>query len=98
MKKEFAIKALKRIKEIQETYLKLKDLGVDLLEYENGINLLEESITLLFIKDEKNFDNALYDIQWWLYEDIDKIITLPNNSIIDVNTPEAFIDWLENYY
>ena len=86
MKKEFAIRTLKRIKEIQETYHKLKALGVDLIDYENGVNLLEESVELLFVKDEKNFEKATNDVQWWLYEKE------------DVNTPEAFIDWLERWY
>ena len=53
MKKEFAIRTHKSIKEIQETYHKLKSLGVDLIDYENGVNLLEESVALLFVKDEK---------------------------------------------
>lgn len=98
MKKEFAIRTLKRIKEIQATYHKLKALGVDLIDYENGVNLLEESVALLFVKDEKNFEKALNDIQWWLYENVDKIITLGDKSKVDVNTPEAFIDWLERWY
>ena len=98
MKKEFAIRTLNRIKEIQETYYKLKVLGVDLLEYEYGINLLEESIALLFIKDDDNFEKALNDVQWWLYENVDKIITLDDKSKVDVNTPEMFIDWFERWY
>jgi len=98
MKKEFAIKTLKKIKEIQETYHKLKVLGVDLIDYENGVNLLEESVALLFVKDEKNFEKALNDVQWWLYENVDKIITLGDKSKVDVNTPEAFIDWFERWY
>ena len=98
MKKEFAIRTLKRIKEIKETYHKLKALGVDLIDYENGVNLLEESVALLFVKDEKNFEKALNDVQWWLYEKVDKIITLGDKSKVDVNTPEAFIDWLERWY
>ena len=98
MKKEFAIRTLKRIKEIQETYHKLKALGVDLIDYENGVNLLEESVALLFVKDEKNFEKATDDVQWWLYEKVDKIITLGDKSKVDVNTPEAFIDWLERWY
>lgn len=97
MKKEFAIRTLKKIKEIQETHHKLKALGVDLIDYENGINLLEESVALLFVEDEKNFKEALIEIQWWLYEDVDKIITLRDKSKIDVNTPEAFIGWLEKW-
>ena len=98
MKKKFAIRTIKRIKEIQETHHKLKALGVDLIYYENGVNLLEESIALLFVKDEKNLKKALDDIQWWLYENVDKIITLSDKSKVDVNTPEDFIDWLEKWY
>ena len=98
MKKEFAIRALKRIKKIQKTYHKLKSLGVDLIDYENGVNLLEESIALLFVKDEKSYEKAIDDIQWWLYENVDKIITLDDKSQVDVNTPEAFIDWFDGWY
>jgi len=98
MKKLYAIRTLKRIKEIQENYHKLKAFGVDLIDYENGVNLLEESIALLFTQDEKNFENALNDIQWWLYEDVDKIITLGDNTKVNVNRPGCFIDWLEMWY
>jgi hypothetical protein len=98
MKKEFAIRTLKRIKEIQETYHKLKAFGVDLVDYENGVNLLEESIALLFVKDEENFEKALNNVQWWLYENVDKIITPGDGSEVDVNTPEDFIDWLDRRY
>ena len=98
MKKEFAVRTLKRIKEIQQTHHKLKALGIDLIDYENGINLLEESIALMFTKDENDFEKALDDVQWWLYENVDKIITLKDKTKVDVNTPEAFIDWLEKWY
>jgi len=98
MKKEFAIRTLKKIKEIQETYHNLKALGVDLIDYENGVNLLEESIALLFVRDEKNFQKALNDVQWWLYENVDKVITLGDESKVDVNTPEDFINWLDSWY
>jgi hypothetical protein len=98
MKKEFAVRALKRIKEINETYDKLKVLGIDLLDYENGINLLEESIALMFIENENDFERALNDVQWWLYENVDKIITLKDNTKVDVNKPEDFIDWINKWY
>jgi hypothetical protein len=99
MKKEFAVKTLKRIKEIQQTHHKLKALGIDLIDYENGINLLEESIALMFTTDENDFEKALNDVQWWLYENVDKIININyNDTKVDVNTPEAFIDWLEKWY
>ena len=99
MKKEFAVRTLKRIKEIQQTHHKLKALGIDLIDYENGVNLLEESIALMFTTDENNFEKALNDVQWWLYDNVDKIININyNDTKVDVNTPEAFIDWLEKWY
>jgi hypothetical protein len=98
MKKEFAVRTLKRIKEIHETYDKLKALGVDLFDYENGINLLEESISIMFTENENDFEKSLDDVKWWLYANVDKIITLKDNTKVDVNTPEAFIDWLNKWY
>ena len=99
MKKEFAVRTLKRIKEIQQTHHKLKALGIDLIDYENGINLLEESIALMFTTDENNFEKALNDVQWWLYDNVDKVININyNDTKVDVNTPEAFIDWLNKWY
>jgi hypothetical protein len=98
MKKEFAVRTLKRIKEIQQTHHKLKALGIDLIDYENGINLLEESIVLMFTENENDFEKALDDVQWWLYENVDKILTLKDKTKVDVNTPEAFIDWLNKWY
>jgi hypothetical protein len=98
MKKEFAVRTLKRIKEIQQTHHKLKALGIDLIDYENGINLLEESIALMFTENENDFEKAIDDVQWWLYENVDKILTLKDKTKVDVNTPEAFIDWLNKWY
>jgi hypothetical protein len=98
MKKQFAIKTLKRIKEIHETYFKLKELGVDLTEYESGVNLLEESIALLLTNNEASFEKALNDVQWWLYEKVDKVITLEDGTKVDVNSPEAFVEWVEDWY
>jgi hypothetical protein len=99
MKKEFAVRTLKRIKEIQQTHHNLKAFGIDLIDYENGINLLEESIALMFTTDENNFEKALNDVQWWLYENVDKVININyNDTKVDVNTPEAFIDWLNKWY
>jgi hypothetical protein len=72
--------------------------GIDLIDYENGINLLEESISIMFTENENDFEKAIDDVQWWLYENVDKILTLKDNTKVDVNTPEAFIDWLNKWY
>lgn len=97
IKKDYAVKVLKRIKKIQENYHKLKELGVDLIDYEDGVNLLEESIAVLFSKDDKTFENILNDVQWWLYEGVEKKITY-NDRVILVTEPEDFIDWIQEHY
>ena len=98
MKKNLATKILKRIKTMQARLSKLRELGVDLIEYETGVSLLEESVVLLLVKDENKFDKALVDVQWWLYENVDKVIILGDDSKIDVTTPENFLDWFEKWY
>lgn len=98
MKKELAIRTLKRIKEINENRNKLKALGVDLIELVDGVNLLEGHVAAAFITNEDGFENALELVHWWLYDKVDKIITLANNSKLDVTTPEDFVDFLESHF
>ena len=97
MKKKYAIKALLRIKAIQENCHKLKALGVDLIDYENGVNLIEESIALMFVESDKDFETALDVIQWWLYDNVDKVLGVAG-KVVNVNSAEAFVDWLEKWY
>jgi hypothetical protein len=52
----------------------------------------------MFTENENDFEKALNDVQWWLYDNVDKILTLKDNTKVDVNTPEAFIDWLNKWY
>lgn len=96
MKKNYSVKTLKRIKEIQGNYRKLKALGVDLIDYENGVSLLVESIVIMCV-GEKDFESALNDVQWWLYEKVEKVIIVKRKKY-NVENPEAFIDWLINFY
>jgi hypothetical protein len=97
-KKQFAVKALKRILEIQSNYQELKKLGVDLINYENGVSLLEESIGLILFDDEEKFQEHVFiDVQWFLYENVKKEVQV-DDTIIDVSTPEAFIEWLSSFY
>lgn len=98
MKKQHAIQVLNRIKAMQATKSKLRQLGVCLADYEDGVTLLKESVAILFAKDEKQFESILDDVQWWLYEKVDKVITLADGNKVDVTTPEAFVDWVEKFY
>jgi hypothetical protein len=98
MKKEYAVKTLNRIKEIQNNYHHLKKLGVDLIDYENGVNLLEESIAIMYSTNETEFENVLKDVQWWLYERVNKVITLADKTKVNVSKVEDFVNWLEKWY
>ena len=98
LRKQYAIRALQRIREIHHRQQQLSKLGVDLIEYEDGVNLLEESISLLFTTDSRRFDNALQDVQWWLYDKVNKVITIDSKNEVDVNKTEDFIDWLAQWY
>lgn len=98
MKIDFAIRALNKIKEIEERYYKLKDLGVDLIDFETGINIIEEAVTIMFSKDKKEFKLVLDNVQWWLYEDVDKIVYYKNGKTKDLNSIENFINYLDSEY
>lgn len=97
MKKKFAIESLKKIKEISEKTHTLYKLGVDLIEFENGTEPLTKSIALLLV-GEKDYKEAIDDIDWWLYEDVEKKIYLNGKKTIDVETAEQFVDWLVDWY
>jgi hypothetical protein len=96
-KQEFAIQVLTRIREIAEVKTKLLELGVDFHHYEMGVDLLEESIALLYSKNETGQDEILDLVQWWLYENVERKIKMPDGSFVKVETPKEFIDWLEWY-
>ena len=96
MKKKFAIEALKKIKEISEKTHTLYKLGVDLIEFENGTELLTKSLALLLV-GEKDYKEAIDDIDWWLYENVKKEITI-DKKVYNVAKTEDFVDWLVDWY
>ena len=99
MKKEYIKKTLLRIKGLQDESSKLlTEFGIDLIEYNEGlISCLEESIVVLLAKDEKQFELIMDDIQWWLYEGVDKVITV-NGVRHDVNNIDDYVTWLLDWY
>lgn len=99
MKKEFVKKALQRIKDQQPKYSALKALGVDVMELQDQlINIIEESISVLLSNnDDKKHDLILQDIQWWLYENVDKIISYDENKV-DVNSLDNYVNWMFEHY
>lgn len=94
LRQQFAVKALTRIKEMQDKKNKLTSLGVDLTNYDDGVELLEEAVALLFSDN----DAAMEDVQWWLYEKADKVITLKDKKKLDLTKVEDFVNWLDEWY
>ena len=98
MRKQYAINTLNRIKEIQERQRQVHAIGIDLSEFLDPIfNPLEESIAIMYAKDEKSFETALGWVQWWLYEGVEKRIWIKEEEI-DVTKAEDFVGFLENEY
>ena len=96
MKKEYVKKSLLRIKEYGDKTDALGKIGVNLIDYNEGlINMVEESIAIVVSEDK--FDLVLEDIQWWLYESVNKIITYGDKKV-DVNNIDNYVDWLFEHY
>jgi hypothetical protein len=100
MKKEFAIRLLNRIKEMDAKLNNLSLLGIDLEDWIGTYtNLAEESVAMLFTVNDKDkdFEKCLDDVLWWLYDKTEKIITI-NGIQNDVTEVENFVEYLENNY
>jgi hypothetical protein len=69
-----------------------------MMEYDDPtISLLEEAIPNLYATNEKEYEEILGWVQWWLYEDVEKIITI-NGNAEDFTNVSDFIDYIEKYY
>ena len=110
MKKEFAIKALKSIKKLTEVREKLLELGVNIniSSLRTSDDMLHKAVAMFLLPEngnEKTLEAIIEDITWWLYENVDKVITVsnPNNSEeaekeYIVETAEQFIEWACDWY
>lgn len=99
MKRRFIKNALTRLRDRQKLLSNLTTLGVDISEFDLPmVSFMEEAISLLCAgDDEKKFELVLTDIQWWLYESVDKKITYLSESV-DVNHIEDYVTWLFKHY
>lgn len=102
MKRDFCITTLDAILRQTEKRNKACNLGIDLIYYDHDFNTkLEESISIILAKDKAQQKLIIKDVEWWIYEDVEKVIVYPKrkkNNKIDVSTPAKFIDWIINHY
>lgn len=52
------------------------------------------NIVISYLSDVNEYIEDL--INWWLYEDVDKLIFLPDGTTIDVETPDKLYDYIMN--
>lgn len=96
MKREFVTKTLKYIKSYQKGARILYKLGI-ILDNEDAITLLEEAIVLSLTSDEEKYERLMDDILWWLYEDVEKVVTYEKREI-NLENVEDYVDWLYEFY
>lgn len=93
MKKEEFIKTINILTKIDDTITKLYDIGVDIISSPLCDYGIIADILWTYIYGEEGMDI----INWWLYENVDKIITI-NGEDIDVTKVEDLYDFLNKYY
>lgn len=98
MKKQYIIKALTRIQELRAKQNELSKHGIDCQELlEPAYSTIEESIPAMLAKNDKQYEGILEDVQWWLYENVMKVIIV-NGDNRDVKSAEDFTGWLMEFY
>lgn len=93
-KKEFCI-ALEALKSYHQNLDKFIDLvGISFIESDLSTSISDMQKCL--IKAISNYDESIIDdIYWWLYEDVEKV-WIVDNETIDVSTPEKLYDAIFN--
>lgn len=98
-KRENVINSLKRIKEIYAKNRNLKELGIELEEYtEPLMNVIEERIALSYVVNDRDYEEALKMVHWWLEDGETKTFAPEDGERLDLSSAESFVDWLSQYY
>ena len=95
---KFMIEALNKLKDYHARIHELFKLGMDLSELKPDIiTELEKALAWLVTTKPIEQKLALDDIQWWLYEKVNKVITVKEKKY-NVNKVEDFVKWLFKFY
>ena len=96
LSKEKFIQYLNSIKNLDHEVDKWEDfLKIDIFEsplFQRSFDLID--IVIKYLSDNNTDIEDL--ISWWLYEDVDKLIFLPDGITIDVETPDKLYDYIMN--
>lgn len=93
MEKEEFIKIINSIIKIDDTITKLYDIGIDIINSPlyDYVKIADTLWTCIYGKEGMDI------INWWLYESVDKIITVDDKNI-DVTQVENLYNFLNKYY
>ena len=96
LSKEKFIQYLNSIKNLDYEVDKWEDfLKIDIFEsplFQRSFDLID--IVIKYLSDNNvNIEDL---ISWWLYEDVDKLIFLPDGTTIDVETSDKLYDYIMN--
>lgn len=99
MQTQYAIDAIKLLKQTDETLKSLKKQGIDMSEFtEPLIDKIETGIvTMLSGGSDLVFEQMSIEIAWWAYDAKDKTIYYKDHQV-DVESAEDFINWLVDHY
>ena len=96
LSKEKFIQYLNSIKNLDNEVDKWEDfLRIDIFEsplFQRSFDLID--IVIKYLSDNNTDIEDL--ISWWLYEDVDKLIFLPDGTTIDIETPDKLYDYIMN--
>lgn len=87
---KFYADVLNRIKAESDKRMEIYKHGVDLINYENEYSTLVIDLILKHLPFMKKDD-----LEWWLYEDVEKIYYFPDDLNIDLSKA---VDFLEYHY
>jgi hypothetical protein len=90
---------LEKVKALDEKTSKLYKLGIDIIELDSATSTLLETIPYLMEIpfDKEKFDMITDDVNWWLYEEVEKIITVEGVAN-NVEKVEDFLEFLFKHY
>ena len=93
------INSLKLVKEMYAKNRNLKELGIEMEEYmEPLMNVIEERIALSYVHNDRDYEEALKMVHWWLEDEGTKTIVPIDGDRLDVSSAESFVQWLlQNY-
>lgn len=88
------LKYISTVKALHEREKALYELGFDAINFSNDYYVAMRALLGMAFTEAQ-----IEIIEWWLYEDVDKVITWPSEGrSVRLDTAEQLLDYLERAY